>query len=202
MIRETAIVIKLNQLNISDQQLFDHAISSFKTSKCSCPGCGALGHMSYFSSYRRDLISVSEGKRVEASLTVPRFRCISCGRTHAILPDVLIPFSSYSLRFIIAVLLEYLQHKRTVADLCEHWEISVSTLYGWIHLFLDHYNSWCRSLDRILWISHGAVSAVCGTDSFPSLFCSQFRFSFLQRHKTSPSNPMPPPDRRYKHTFT
>lgn len=198
MIREIAIFIKLNQLKFSDQQLFDYAVSSFNPSKCSCPLCGALGHMNPFSSYHRDLISVSNGNRTESSLIVPRFLCTSCGHTHAILPDVLIPYSSYSLRFILSVLFEYLQHKRTVMDLCEHWEISISTLYDWIHLFLEHYNSWCRSLDRILWISHDAVSSVGNTESFPSLFFTQFHFSFLQHRKTSPSNSMHPPDRRYK----
>lgn len=198
MIREKAIFIKLNQLNISDQQLFDYAVSSFKPSKCSCPECGALGHMDSFSSYHRDLITVSNGERTGASLIVPRFRCTSCGHTHSILPDVLIPYSSYSLRFILSVLLDYLQHKYTVTDLCEHWEISVSTLYDWIHLFLEHYNSWCRSLERILRISYNAVSSVCNTDSFPSQFYTKFRFSFLQHHKTSPSESIPPTNRRYK----
>lgn len=202
MIREIAIFIKLNQLNFSDQQLFDYAVSSFNSSKCSCPKCSALGHMDPFSSYQRDLITVSDGKRIESSLIVPRFLCTSCGHTHAILPDVLIPYSSYSLKFILTVLLEYLQHKRTVTALCAHWEISVSTLYDWIHLFLEHYNSWCRSLDRILWISHKAVSSVCNTESFPSRFFAQFRFSFLQRHKTSPFQSVHPPDRRYKASTT
>jgi transposase-like protein len=201
MIREKAIFIKLNQLNSSDQQLFDFAVSSFNPSKCTCPECGALGHMVSFSSYRRDLITVSDGKRMESSLIVPRFLCSSCGHTHAILPDVLVPYSSYSLQFILSVLLDYLQHKRTVSDLCWYWEISVSTLYDWIHLFLNHYNSWCRSLDRILRISHKAISAVCGTESFPSRFFAQFHFSFLQHHKTSPYNSVRPPDRRYK-TFS
>lgn len=201
MIREKAIFIKLiqlNRLNISDQQIFDSTVSSFNPSKCTCPHCSSRGRLTGFSSYQRDLIFVSDGKPEKCVLEVPRFLCNSCGHTHALLPDVLIPYGSYSLRFILFILLEFQRRSCTVVQFCEYWEISVSSLYEWIHLFLIHYNSWCQCLDRILWINQKALSSILDTSAFPSIFQNQFHFSFLQRNKTTPSQSIHPPNRRYK----
>ena len=141
MIRDKAIFIKLNQLHFSDQQLFDMAVSRFDLSRCTCPTCGSIGQFRIFYSYERSLITISEGKREEKSISVSRFLCESCNHTHALLPDILIPYGSYSLRFILTILLAYLKRTDTVAAFCEHWHISVSTLYAWIHLFVEQYNA-------------------------------------------------------------
>lgn len=198
MIREKAILIKLNQIKISDYELFDKAISDFKPSKCSCPKCGAVGRLSPFDSYQRSMISVHDGHCHDSVVSIPRYICNSCGHTHAVLPDILIPFGSYSLRFVITVLSGYLKRSCTVAEYCEHWRIAISTLYRWIHLFVHHYNSWCRILDRILWLETHAISDVSCINQFPYGFFQRFKFSFLQGHKMSPSVCIPLPDRRHK----
>ena len=196
MIREKAIFIKLNQSHISDLQLFESAVSAFKVAKCSCPSCGAVGRFKKIRPYERDMISVDHGARTDHRLSVRRFLCESCGHTHALLPDVLIPYGSYSLRFILTVLLSYLERACTVTELCEHWRIAVSTLYEWIHLFIDQFNAWCRILDRIIWVCKDAVDAVTSTTAFPLSFFSRFGFSFLQGTKTSLSGRSPSGDRR------
>ena len=198
MIREKAIFIKLNQLYFSDQQLFDMALSDFKPSKCTCPKCGAIGRLKPIQPYKRDMISISEHKRIETVLSVPRFLCRSCGHTHALLPDILIPFGSYSLRFVLTVLLGYLTRSCTVDAFCDHWQIAVSTLYTWIHLFIDQFNAWCKVLDRILWLCHDAICSITRTPAFPSAYFQRFGFSFLQGRQTSPSGTPPLPDRRRK----
>jgi hypothetical protein len=108
MILEKAIFIKLKNIKISDQQLFDAAASGFKPSKHTCRVCGAVGRFKEIRSYQRDMISVNGSVRVDTRLSIRRFQCESCGHTHALLPDVLIPYGSYSLRFILTVLLCYL----------------------------------------------------------------------------------------------
>ena len=190
MIREKAIFIKLNQLHFSDQQIFDHAVSGFKPSECHCPVCGAVGRFQEIGSYERDMVSAHDGIRIDVRLTIRRFQCHSCGHTHALLPDVLIPYGSYSLRFILTVLLDHLKRTCTVADLCGYWNIAISTLYDWIHLFIDQYNSWCRVLDRILWVSRESVSSIARIPAFPSGFFLRFGFSFLQGRMTTPSGPV------------
>lgn len=198
MIREKAIFIKLNQLHFSDQQLFDHAVSGFKPFECRCPKCGAIGCYQEIGSYERDMVSAHDGSRIDTRLTIRRFQCLSRRHTHALLPDVLIPYGSYSLRFILTVLLNYLKRTDTVADLCHYWNIAISTLYDWIHLFIDQYNSWCRVLDRILWISRKAVGTIARFPAFPSEFFLRFGFSFLQGRMTTPSGPVHLSDRRLR----
>lgn len=202
MIREKAIFIKLNQLHYSDQQLFDAAVARFNPSSCRCPKCGAVGRFSRIYSYRRFMISAEHGSRSDTVLIVPRFQCDSCGCTHALLPDSLIPFGSYSLRFVLTVLLAYLNRSGTVADLCDHWQIAVSTLYGWIHLFRSQYNAWCRILDRILWVTRESLDSISAFPAFPSEFLARFGFSFLQGHRTSPSVSLPQIDRRRRSWIT
>ncbi len=199
MIHEKAIFIKLNQLQISDQTLFDAATAGFRPSECSCPECKAMGSLVPTRlSYEREMISVYKGKRIQTTLTIPRYLCESCGRTHALLPDVLIPFGSYSLRFVLTILRAYKNRTGTVAELCMDWEIAISTLYGWIHLFIDHHNAWCRILDRILWVSDVAIQAITSIPAFPSEFFLRFRRVFLQWQKTTLSGCPPPKDRRYR----
>lgn len=202
MIREKAIFIKLNQLHFSDQQLFDMAVTRFDPSKCPCPSCGSVGRFREFYPYKRSLITISDGQRVEKTLSVPQFLCESCGHAHALLPDILIPYGSYSLRFILTILLAYLKRSSTVAAFCEQWQIAISTLYGWIHLFVEQYNAWCRVLDRILWVSRQAVESVSSFPAFPSTFLSRFGFSFFQNRKTPYSGKVPLADRRRKRTST
>ena len=203
MIHEKAIFIKLNQLKVSDQQLFDAALSDFKPSECSCPICHAVGRIVPLqSSYTRTMISVSNGKRVDCEISIPRYQCESCGHTHGLLPDCLILYSSFTPRFILTILCAYLNRSCSVADFCKHWDIAISTLYDWIHRFIDHHNAWCRILDRILWITKQAIDRISSITALPSDFFSRFHRSFLQRCKTTPSGCPPPPDRRYRRPST
>ena len=202
MIRKKAIFIKLNQLHYSDRQLFDAAVAGFKPSSCHCPKCGAVGRFSRIRPYRRYMISAEHGSRSDTKLIIPRFRCDSCGSTHSLLPDPLIPFGSYSLRFILSVLLAYLNRSTTVAAFCDRWQIAVSTLYGWIHLFRSQYNAWCRILDRILWVTQKSLDSVFAFPAFPSDFLTRFGFSFLQGHRASPSVSLLRIDRRRRSQVT
>lgn len=198
MILEKAIFIKLKFLKMSDQELYDKAVSNFKPTTQVCPVCGAAGRFREIDSYKRYMISANGSSRVESTLSIHRFQCESCGHTHALLPDVLIPYGSYSLRFILTVLLGYLKRSCPVVKFCEQWNIAVSTLYEWIHLFVNQYNAWCSILDRILWVSSAALNSVSSTPAFPSGFLMRFGFSFLRGRTATPSGPVPLPDRRLR----
>ena len=196
MILEKAIFIKLKFLKISDQELYDRAVSNFKPAMQPCPVCKTVGLFREIDSYERYMISADGSSRVESTLSIHRFQCESCGHTHALLPDILIPYGSYSLRFILTVLLGYLKRSCPVVKFCEQWNIAVSTLYEWIHLFVDQYNAWCSILDRILWVDATSLSSVSSIPAFPYDFLIRFGFSFLRGRTATPSGPVPLPDRR------
>lgn len=160
-----------------------------KLSQIRCPTCGAIGRCSNAGRYRRMMITIANGERSEVEMAVPRVRCESCKRTHSLLADVLIPNGSYTLRFVLHVLCAYLHRTEPVARLCEHWAISVSTLYGWIHLFSEQYNLWARIFEQISWVMEAALEKVGDISGFPAQFFRRFQFCFMQRPPTTRSHP-------------
>lgn len=64
------------------------------------------------------------GKVVYFRARIERVRCGSCGHTHAILP-----YSTYSLLFILRVLAEYFLGLGSVERLCRRYAVSASMLY-------------------------------------------------------------------------
>ena len=61
-----------------------------------CPICGSAGNCHIHDYYGRSIIDFQAGKREKSDLCVMRVFCDSCEHAHAILPDVIIPYSSYS----------------------------------------------------------------------------------------------------------
>ena len=131
---------------------------------------------------------------VTHEVTVQRYQCSSCGHTHALLSSALVPYSSYSLRFILMVLQAYFLHRACVRTICERAGISVSTLYRWKSLFLAHKALWLGALESL------EISAPAFLDGMDGIllqgFCLKFLFSFLQRPRgISPDLPSVTPGR-------
>lgn len=150
MIRLFTIFCKLNQITLSDRQWFEQDVKSICLSDCSCPFCGAAGCMESFAAYNRYLVEMEGNIPVTHSVRVKRYRCISCRHTHAALSSVLVPYHSYSLRFILSVLRCYFLHLKSVETISETYGVAVSTLYRWKKLFLKQKNLWLGALETIL----------------------------------------------------
>lgn len=180
MIRVKTILGKIFSLKTSDRQLFSSAIQAFSPSRAVCPRCGAIGCCDFHDYYTRWLISIENDKRSDMLISIPRVLCRSCGHPHAILPDVLIPYGSYSLRFILVILDGYLARTSTVREFCASWGIAVSTLYGWIHLFEKQASLWLDILKQVKSLSASSIHEICSQDSLPAFFFERFGFSFLQ----------------------
>lgn len=112
-------------------------MSGFKIYEYKCPYCKAK-HPDWkkHSEYDRYLISFENGYIVSHQVFITRYKCSSCRHTHAVLPELIIPHSSYSFLFIIAVMRDYFNRSITVESICAKYNISVSTLYLWKDLFL------------------------------------------------------------------
>lgn len=93
-----------------------------------CPCCGAKGSCRIHAYYGRSLVDFMGGVPVRHNLCVLRLIC-TCGHTHAILPDFIIPYSGYGLFFLLRVLAEYFLRLSTVEELCERFSITLSQLY-------------------------------------------------------------------------
>lgn len=185
MIRAFTIFCKLNFIKLSAQEMFTEAMLDFSKEKLPklvfpCPLCGAKRpQWSEFASYERDLISFEKGSTVIYTITVSRIICSSCGHTHAILPEIITPYSSYSLIFVLTVLRDYYLAHLTVQALCDKYMIATSTLYAWKRLFQIHKKLWLGILED------AATSALTFLSSLPSLTTSNDLAIFFQRHAQS-----------------
>lgn len=178
MIRPFTIFCKLNQINCSDFHWFSQEDHALDRADGSCPVCHARMSMSSFASYRRYLVELEHGEPVTRTITVQRYRCGSCRHTHALLPSMLVPYSSYSLRFILEVLRAYFLRTDTVAGICERAGIAVSTLYRWKKLFLTHKQLWLGVLETAHRDNFSFLDQIDGT--ILKNHYRAFRISFLQ----------------------
>jgi len=106
-----------------------------------------------------------------------------CGKTEALLPDVLIPFSSYSLRFVLKILWKFLHRKETVEKFCAKYCIAVQTVYNWLSLFKLHYNKWMDITNELAGISRVMIRTIMDIPTFPLLFYKKAGFSFFQGNR-------------------
>lgn len=144
MIREYEIFFKSfskNKLK-SDIDIFNESMEVFDLFRLKCPNCKANGKCGQFSEYSRMMVSFEENTVTTHYLTISRVKCASCKHTHSVLPSILIPYSTYSLVFILTVLHTYYQKKLAICQICELYEISHSTLYVWIGLLKRHKTLW------------------------------------------------------------
>lgn len=152
-----------------------------------CPWCGSRGNCVAHGSYWRSVIDWRCGQVVYNSAEIKRVRCGSCGHTHAILPDHIIPYTTYSLPFILRVLAVYFLGKETVERLCVRFSITPSMLYQWKALFLAHKQLWLGTLEddettpgRFI---RQLLVLASYSKQFGRLFYQKAARSFLQCHR-------------------
>ncbi|HCT91798.1 MAG TPA: hypothetical protein DF613_10550 [Lachnospiraceae bacterium] len=188
MIQIFSIFCKLNQISLSDRQWVEKETESLLSPDHACPVCHAHGSLSPFASYTRCLVEREKGKPAVHEIVIKRFQCRSCGHTHARVSSALVPYSSYSLRFILQTLRDYFLGRACVQYICDRAGIAVSTLYRWKNLFIRHKALWMEALKEL----HAArpVEFVENMDGhFLQNFYQTFLLSFLQsRHSGHPES--------------
>ena len=119
MIRDFRLLYKLNCIFNSSSELFQHFMSTFDATKVPCPFCNTKEpHWEHHAFYERYIIEFINSKIIVNTVTITRLRCGSCIRTHAVLPVFFIPYSSYSLTFVLTVLNQFFSRTQTVEALC------------------------------------------------------------------------------------
>jgi hypothetical protein len=152
MIRLFVAFCKLNYKTLSAIDLFLKSMEEFTPAnipliKLSCPCCGAKKpRWSYHGSYKRYLLSFENNQLKTDRINITRIICSSCKHTHAILPEIIIPCGSYCLLFVLSALKDYFS-KMDITKICEKYQISPATLYGWKQLFLRHKKLWLGILE-------------------------------------------------------
>lgn len=160
MIRHYTLFCKLLHTKKSARKMLED-YSGPPRQTISCPVCGSRGNCVSHAGYRRSLIDFEGGAVVYTSIEVKRVRCGSCGHTHAVLPDFIIPYTTYSLLFVLQVLAAYFLGSKTVEELCGRFSITPSMLYQWKANFLS---------DREIWLGVLAAAEALPTDFIHQLF--------------------------------
>lgn len=179
MIRLFTIFCKLNQISFSDRQWLEMETAGFCACDAVCPVCGTKGCLAVFAHYDRYLVEMRENRPVVHTVRITRCRCSSCGHTHAAHSSCLVPYRSYSLRFILHVLRHYFLHHGTVEQLCRCYGISPSTLYAWKALFQKQKRLWPGVLKDMAAGSLSFLEALDG--KLIRDFQQAFRSAFLER---------------------
>ena len=164
-------------------------MKGFRPELQTCPCCGARGSCRIHAYHGRSLVDFISGAPVRHSLCITRLIC-TCGHTHAILPDFIIPYSGYGLFFILRVLSEYFLRISTVERLCERFSITLFQLQRWLDLFRAQKEEWLGVLSSMETSAFPFLKALLtqtAYSDFASAFVRRFAKSFLQSHK----NPAP-----------
>ena len=160
-------------------------MDSFNPETEVCPICHSKGNCKIHGSYSRSIIDIRRGLHIYQEISVTRILCESCGHTHAILPDTIIPYSQYGIFFILRVLSESFTHLKTVAALCVTYNITPSMLYRWRDLILQNRSVWLSVLEQQEQIPWDFMKSLCLLKEFSEFTSAFFRLtgsSFLQRH--------------------
>lgn len=143
----------------------------------------------FFPSYERSIVDVVDGQISDQRYEIMRVRC-SCGATHAILPDFIVPYSVYSLPCILYILRIYFTHSMTIEEICNQFEIAYSTLYRWKAAFATHKLWWLGFVRADKTPALAFLDDLLGRDPFSGFtmdFHRRTLYSFLQTH-ANPSN--------------
>lgn len=88
------------------------------------------------SSYPRYFCSLENGRFVSKKVRVSVVYCPNCHHYHSVIPYALIvPYSQYSLSFVLSVLYEKIVLHEKVETITRKYDISISTLYRWIRKY-------------------------------------------------------------------
>lgn len=206
-----------------DSSIAKTAIDAYNPCSHACERCGnLLWFIVQVGVYIRHIVYPLNGNPAYEEIKIPLMLCKNCGQSrdgskydspdyrHAIIPTNLIPFTSYTLSFVLTVLDAYANRDCTVVELCEHWHIAVSTLYAWKKRYKEQYDAYVGSMDSIRKQEEDAKASGEDPDliekkviasslsslfdmmpSFVSNYFHRFAFSFMQASKRTHYRELP-----------
>ena len=177
-------------------RLYSEFTEPCQAEKQTCPSCGARGCCTKHESYSRTVYDFVAGEVCSRQILVTRVKCSSCGHTHAILFDPVIPYLRYSLIFILRVLYAHFCQGQSLFDICNTFDISVRTFYRWKKIFECHYSEWLGRLRMAECGVDNALNALLEENPYADFAAAFFRktnLSFLQSHANPANSRQGPP---------
>lgn len=125
------ILIFRNFFKCDLKNLYESFLSTIQLHQHKCPFCNASCSFVWNGHYLRHCITIINSDILDTPFDVHRVKCKECKHTHALLPDILIPYQTYSYPIIICILSEYYLTSITIEQLCEKYMISHQNFYRW-----------------------------------------------------------------------
>ncbi len=177
MLQKCRIMLaKCMENDVTAVGLYGRMVEQLQLQEFKCPHCGRKGRFKRHGEYSRYIVEWAGGKKHCSRVSIVRFRYGDCGRTHAYLPSLMVPYTSYGLCFVLAVLIQYFQKSMTVMQICESYDISESMLYRWVHLFERRYEEWME----IITCGMDGIFCVILSDVFLDNYLLMFRRSLME----------------------
>jgi len=195
MIRLFEALCKAYFKELSEKQRIQKATDTFSHFAEPCPNCGAVGKLAEFGDYGRHLVSYEDGQITDSEVRPKLFFCSSCETSHALLPDIIIPYGRYSLLFVLAVMAAYFERVDTVVNICERFGIAVSTIYDWRNRIALHKELMLGALISQKQRDHSYVLGLLKSNGLSGtlrLFFRKYGFSFMQRRSAPATQSRPP----------
>ena len=120
-----------------DKDIYDREY--FKATPC--PGCKAIGKFNMHGSYSRHVIFFDDNKTKHKRIEIKRIKCISCKRTHAVMPGDIIPYKMLSLFVLIFILVLVYLEKVPILKIENEWGFSFQFIYSVIRSFQLYMNN-------------------------------------------------------------
>lgn len=157
------ITVSVSESNPVSQKFYDDVMEQIQPVLLPCT-CGCSGSLIRYGSYRRH---VKTGG-TKLSLQIQRVLCRSCGRSHALIPSILVPYSQVPLKDQAAVAEAYENGSSPSAVLKTNPELDERTPFKLIRIYLTFWRERLEA-ERILLRPLTALSKSCLT-----LFGKQF----------------------------
>lgn len=185
MIRKKSLNFKSFQSNTSPESIFSDFMASFIPEKETCPYCSSRGNCIRHAWYERNLVWFDGHSQICFRIRILRVKCETCGHTHAILPDIIVPYASYGVQFILTVLSDFFERAEPVSSICLKYDISEVLLYRWLRIFKSDKHIYLGSLNHSQTSGLQFLQKILNNDfcEFSMDFILHTAKSFLQSHR-------------------
>lgn len=157
------ITITMPFNNPLTQKTYQDLINSLQFHQMKCT-CGHAGSLTIHGYYTRSLKS----EDTAISLSICRVKCSQCGKTHALLPSCIVPYSQVSLEDQVSIISAYEQAQSVDPIMIKTPSIDENLIASIIHRYVNHWSQKIRSFHIELAFSNDLVKQCF------SLFMNQF----------------------------
>lgn len=107
--------------------LYRHAVArKLAALPDACPSCGERGCLRRHGYYLRGVVRWRGGAPVAERMAVARVRCRRCGKTHALLPTSVVPYSALSVEVCVRIVLAARRARSVSRRVAAAFDVSVT----------------------------------------------------------------------------